>query len=73
MSARRCLEKSARGVEARCASSSRRPAALTDAEQDSKELKSREAALLFERIIESVQLPFRSSATDGATRSSRTR
>ena len=32
--------------------------ALTDAEQDSKELKSAKRHLLFERIIENVQLPF---------------
>jgi polyribonucleotide nucleotidyltransferase len=32
--------------------------ALTDAEQDSKELKSAKRHLLFERIVESVQLPF---------------
>ena len=32
--------------------------ALTDAEQDSKELKSAKRSLLFERIVETVQLPF---------------
>ncbi len=32
--------------------------ALTDAEQDSKELKSAKRSLLFERIIETVELPF---------------
>jgi polyribonucleotide nucleotidyltransferase len=32
--------------------------ALTDAEQDSKELKSAKRALLFDRIIETVELPF---------------
>src|SRR6185312_10648765 len=32
--------------------------ALTDAEQDSKELKSAKRSLLFERIIEGVELPF---------------
>ncbi|MGZ8695270.1 MAG: polyribonucleotide nucleotidyltransferase, partial [Gaiellaceae bacterium] len=32
--------------------------ALTDAEQDSKELKSAKRSLLFERILETVQLPF---------------
>jgi polyribonucleotide nucleotidyltransferase len=32
--------------------------ALTDAEQDSKELKSAKRQLLFDRIIETVQLPF---------------
>ncbi|HUQ23408.1 MAG TPA: polyribonucleotide nucleotidyltransferase [Gaiellaceae bacterium] len=32
--------------------------ALTDAEQDSKELKSAKRHLLFDRIVESVQLPF---------------
>ncbi len=31
---------------------------LTDAEQDSKELKSRKRGLLFDRIIDEVQLPF---------------
>ena len=31
---------------------------LTDAEQDSKELKSAKRSLLFERIVETVQLPF---------------
>jgi polyribonucleotide nucleotidyltransferase len=32
--------------------------ALTDAEQDSKELKSAKRSLLFDRIVESVELPF---------------
>ena len=32
--------------------------ALTDAEQDSKELKSAKRALLFDRIVESAELPF---------------
>jgi polyribonucleotide nucleotidyltransferase len=32
--------------------------ALTDAEQDSKELKAAKRSLLFERIVEDVQLPF---------------
>jgi polyribonucleotide nucleotidyltransferase len=32
--------------------------ALTDAEQDSKELKSAKRSLLFERIVETVELPF---------------
>ena len=32
--------------------------ALTEAEQDSKELKSAKRHLLFDRIIEGVQLPF---------------
>ena len=32
--------------------------ALTDAEQDSKELKSAKRNLLFERIVETVELPF---------------
>ncbi len=32
--------------------------ALTDAEQDSKELRSAKRSLLFDRIIESVELPF---------------
>ena len=35
-----------------------RPEGLTDAEQDSKELKSAKRSLLFERIIETVELPF---------------
>ena len=44
---------------ARCASSSRTTcAALTEAEQDSKELKSAKQHLLYERIVESVHLPF---------------
>src|ERR671930_860018 len=32
--------------------------ALTEAEQDSKELKSAKRNLLFDRIVETVQLPF---------------
>ena len=32
--------------------------ALTDAEQDSKELKSAKRHLLFDRIVETVELPF---------------
>ena len=32
--------------------------ALTDAEQDSKELKSAKRHLLFDRIVSSVELPF---------------
>ncbi len=48
-----------RRPSARCASSSRTTCgALTDAEQDSKELKSAKRHLLFERIVESVNLPF---------------
>ena len=41
--------------------------ALTDAEQDSKELKSAKRHLLFDRILEDVQLPFPvgSAGTDG--------
>ncbi|HZR92031.1 MAG TPA: polyribonucleotide nucleotidyltransferase [Gaiellaceae bacterium] len=39
---------------------------LTEAEQDSKELKSAKRALLFERIVEGAQLPFPAGpATDG--------
>src|SRR5580765_8617920 len=39
---------------------------LTDAEQDSKELKSAKRGLLFDRIVETVKLPFPvGSATDG--------
>ena len=44
---------------ARCASSSKTDLrALTDAEQDSKELKSAKRHLLFDRIVETVELPF---------------
>jgi polyribonucleotide nucleotidyltransferase len=39
--------------------------ALTDAEQDSKELKSAKRNLLFERIVESVDLPFPVGAAAG--------
>src|SRR6476646_4271819 len=39
--------------------------ALTDAEQDSKELKSAKRSLLFERIIETVELPFPVGAAPG--------
>ncbi len=43
----------------RCASSSSDELrALTDAEQDSKELKSAKRQLLFDRIVEEVELPF---------------
>jgi polyribonucleotide nucleotidyltransferase len=38
---------------------------LTDAEQDSKELKSRKRGILYDRIIEGVQLPF-PTGDDGA-------
>src|SRR5215212_8935706 len=38
--------------------------AFTDAEQDSKELKSAKRNLLFERIVETAQLPFRSSEAE---------
>ena len=34
---------------------------LTDAEQDSKELKSRKRGILFDRILDEVQLPSRSA------------
>jgi polyribonucleotide nucleotidyltransferase len=37
--------------------------ALTDAEQDSKELKSRKRGILYDRIVETLQLPF--PAADG--------
>ena len=48
--------------------------ALTDAEQDSKELKSAKRQLLFDRIIETVELPFPvgPATVDGRARSSRT-
>jgi polyribonucleotide nucleotidyltransferase len=39
--------------------------ALTDAEQDSKELKSAKRSLLYEHIVESVQLPFPTGGEDG--------
>jgi polyribonucleotide nucleotidyltransferase len=39
--------------------------ALTDAEQDSKELKSAKRHLLFERIVETVELPFPVGAAPG--------
>ena len=42
--------------------------ALTDAEQDSKELKSAKRQLLFERIIETVELPFPVGPGDGGRR-----
>src|SRR5581483_9275032 len=38
--------------------------ALTDAEQDSKELKSAKRSLLYERIVDTVQLPFPVSASE---------
>jgi polyribonucleotide nucleotidyltransferase len=38
---------------------------LTDAEQDSKELKSRKRGILFDRILEEVQLPFPVGAPAG--------
>ena len=38
---------------------------LTDAEQDSKELKSAKRSLLFERIIETANLPFPGRSGDG--------
>jgi polyribonucleotide nucleotidyltransferase len=37
---------------------------LTDAEQDSKELKSAKRSLLFERIVDTVQLPFPAGSGD---------
>jgi polyribonucleotide nucleotidyltransferase len=40
--------------------------AFTDAEQDSKELKSAKRTLLYERIVETVQLPFPLSAVEPA-------
>jgi polyribonucleotide nucleotidyltransferase len=40
--------------------------ALTDAEQDSKELKSAKRQLLFDRVVEEVRLPFPVSATEPA-------
>jgi len=39
--------------------------ALTDAEQDSKALKSAKRSLLFDRILDEVQLPFPVAAADG--------
>ena len=49
--------------------------ALTDAEQDSKELKSAKRHLLFDRIIETVELPFPvgPATVDGDGPASRTR
>ena len=49
--------------------------ALTDAEQDSKELKSAKRNLLFDRIVETVELPFPvgPAAGGGRDRRSRTR
>ena len=60
MSLARSSRSSARPPSrARCASSSRATcAALTEAEQDSKELKSAKRHLLFDRIVDTVQLPF---------------
>ena len=56
----RCSRRSApRSSRARSASSSRTTcAALTEAEQDSKELKSAKQHLLYERIVDDVHLPF---------------
>ena len=52
-------EGSARGRRAaRPRAVRERPRALTEAEQDSKELKSAKRQLLFDRIVESVELPF---------------
>jgi polyribonucleotide nucleotidyltransferase len=42
--------------------------ALTDAEQDSKELRSAKRNLLFERILEGVELPFPASAAGAVSR-----
>ena len=47
--------------------------ALTEAEQDSKELKSAKQHLLYERIVETVQLPFPVGAGTAARPASRTR
>ena len=49
--------------------------ALTEAEQDSKELKSAKRQLLFDRIIETVELPFPvgPATVEGEARPSRTR
>ena len=47
--------------------------ALTDAEQDSKGLKSAKRSLLFDRIVESVQLPFPVGAAGEGEPSARTR
>ena len=58
------------GREARCAEQFENELrALTDAEQDSKELKSAKRNLLFERIIETVELPFPvgAAAAEGET------
>jgi polyribonucleotide nucleotidyltransferase len=41
--------------------------ALTDAEQDSKELKAAKRSLLFERIVDGVELPFPVGAAEGET------
>src|SRR3954470_4760675 len=41
--------------------------ALTDAEQDSKELKAAKRSLLFERIVDGVQLPFPVGSAEGET------
>jgi len=41
--------------------------ALTDAEQDSKELKSAKRKLLFDRIIQAVELPFPSAEAEGSS------
>ena len=47
--------------------------ALTEAEQDSKELKSAKRHMLFDRIVESVRLPFAAPAVDGAEGDSETK
>ena len=66
------LERSAGPVREQFESDLR---ALTDAEQDSKELKSAKRQLLFDRIIDTVELPFPvgPSAGEGRRPSSRTR
>ena len=42
--------------------------ALTDAEQDSKELKSAKRAALLDQIVAGIELPFPARGEDGATR-----
>ena len=59
--ASRCCSRrgGSRRSKARCGSSSRPSLrALTDAEDDSKELKSAKRHLLFDRIVDTVELPF---------------
>ena len=53
------LEKAARGVEGPVREQFESDLrALTDAEDDSKELKSAKRHLLFDRIVDTVELPF---------------